>query len=311
MKGVAVASVVARNFIAYARVLADSLRRFHPGVPLKLVVADEDDLIPASKEPFEHVPLADLRIPVLASMQAGYNRQEMVIALKPALIRYLLEEGHQSVVFLDADILVLASLQPVFDVVARHALTVTPHVGPPRFNSGRFVRENELLLAGMYNGGFVGAAARPETWRFLEWWEGRLRTHCTYTVHRGIYYDQRWLDLAPGFVEDLHILRDPGSNVAYWNLPDRTVEFAGEEMLVDGVPCRFFHFSGFDTTWPERVTRYKPHLRVADLGPTAALFRRYAELLEAAGHSRTLGLPWGYERGWRARLRGALQRLRP
>ncbi len=45
--------------------------------------------------------------------------------------------------------------------------------------------------------------------------------------HRGLFVDQRWVDFVPGLVADLKILRDPGYNIAYWNLPDRDLRDDG------------------------------------------------------------------------------------
>ena len=45
------------------------------------------------------------------------------------------------------------------------------------------------------------------------------------------------MDLAPGFVDDHLVLRDPGFNVAYWNLSQRAVRRDGAGALtVNGRP---------------------------------------------------------------------------
>ena len=44
------------------------------------------------------------------------------------------------------------------------------------------------------------------------------RRDCIVDPERGFFVDQRWMDLVPGLAEDFHLLRDPGFNVAYWNL---------------------------------------------------------------------------------------------
>ena len=183
-------------------------------------------------------------------MLRRYDRLQIAVALKPAIVRHLIETGYSPVVYLDADILVTSDLTPLLEDVARHAVSLTPHIGPGRATAERENFERALLMAGTFNLGFLGVSDREETRRFLAWWEGRLRTHCKQAVREGFNYDQRWVDLAPALVSDLHIVRDPGCNVAYWNLREANITRDGDAYRVDGVPLRFFHFSGFSPATP-------------------------------------------------------------
>ena len=97
-----------------------------------------------------------------------------------------------------------------------------------------------MLAAGTYNAGLVGVSDRQETRRFLAAWHERCLRHPVAAPERGLNYDQRWLDLAPGLVEDLHVVRDASINAGHWRLPDPT-------------PPRIMHFSGFDPRRPGRV----------------------------------------------------------
>ena len=71
-----------------------------------------------------------------------------------------------------------------------------------------------------------------------------------------MFTDQRWVDFVPSFF-DHHILKDPGYNVAYWNLHGREVFSDGDRYLVDGEPLRFFHFSGFDARKPWLLSKHQ------------------------------------------------------
>jgi hypothetical protein len=110
-----------------------------------------------------------------------------------------------------------------------------------------------------------------------------------------LHYDQRWLDFAPSFVTDLHLIRDPGINLAYWNLPDINSSIDGGHFLVNGVPCRLFHFSGFNPEFPEDVSRYVPGLTMEELGPYATLYAQYREQLISMGHEQVSLIPWRWE----------------
>ena len=73
----------------------------------------------------------------------------------------------------------------------------------------------------------------------------------------GYFVDQRWFDLAPGFLSDLAIVRDPQYNLAYWNLHERQLEYTDGIYSVDGRPLGFFHFSGFDPAHPPVLSRHQ------------------------------------------------------
>ena len=79
-------------------------------------------------------------------------------------------------------------------------------------------RAGEARGAGVFNSGFVavGQSGRP----FLDWWASRLRRDCLFCEPMGVHADQRWLDFVPSYF-DHHVLRDPGINVAQWNLHER------------------------------------------------------------------------------------------
>jgi len=293
----AIGTIVARNYLAHARVLAHSLRRHHPEIPFYVLFADATDSErDGGDEPFQLLSIADLDLDDVRSLLFRYECKPALIALKPTLLRHLLGAGYPSVLLLDADMLVQRSIQEALDHVSSHALTLSPHVGMAPTNADRLARERLLLMVGIYNGGFVGASDRPETHRFLEWWETRLSRHCDDNVREGFHFDQRWLDLAPGFIDDLHILRDPGINVAYWNLPDLELQLDDDRLLVNGQTCRLFHFSGFDPDDPGKASRYAPDLTTEELGPAAVVFRQYRQMLKDAGHDQTKDAPWPWDR---------------
>ena len=57
--------------------------------------------------------------------------------------------------------------------------------------------------------------------QFIDWWAERLRSYCYDEVENGLFTDQRWVDLAPAFFDDIAIVREPQYNVATWNLTHR------------------------------------------------------------------------------------------
>ena len=125
-----------------------------------------------------------------------------------------------------------------------------PHNSEPIPTDGRKPTQLDIMLSGVYNLGYVSVAPGVEVDRLLDWWAERLRHDCRVDPSVGFFVDQRWFDLAPGFLSDFAIVREPEYNVAYWNLHSRRLERAGDRYLVDGRELAFFHFSGFDPARP-------------------------------------------------------------
>src|SRR5262249_15407148 len=150
---------------------------------------------------------------------------------------------------------------------------------------GKEPSETLLLRAGMFNLGFVAVARSAMA--FLDWWSERLARECIVAPELGRFVDQRWVDFVPTLF-DHSILRDPGLNVAWWNLTDRTVAWDGC-WKVDGAAIRFFHFSGYSPESPRQLTKYAgqlPRIELTDEPGLQRLCDEYAEQLESEGYER-------------------------
>ncbi len=295
MSSLAACTIVSKNYLAFARVLAHSLRRNHADLVLHVLVVDSaDGCFRASEEPFEVLWLDDMGVPDLRAHRFRHSQQEVLVIAKPLLLSNLLDRGFDRALFLDADMLVLDRLDPVLEAMHRGSPVLTPHLLEPPGGADRIERELNILSSGIYNGGVVGVSDTPAGRRFLRNWGARLATHCRWDVNRGMYFDQRWLDFVPSHEPSLAVVRDPTVNVGHWALPERRLEMEGETLLVNGQPCRLFHFSGFEPWHPERVSKRSTRLKMEDLGSGSAVFARYAGLLRDAGIERTRRFPYSF-----------------
>jgi hypothetical protein len=288
-------TIVAANYLPYARVLADGWRRAHPDAPFAVLcldrdagAEDRDDLSVVTPDALGLAPAA------LAQLRGIYSVAELTSAIKPQLLRALLDRGAGPVVFLDSDTDVHAGLADVAELAGRHGVALSPSLLAPPPLDGLGPSELELQRVGIYNSGFiaVGEPGRP----FLDWWESRLRRDCLFYEEAGLHADQRWLDWVPVYFPSA-ILRDPAVNVAHWNLHERRLDHAATGFTIDGAPLRTFHFAGFDPEHPEQVTTYAwPSLRgLVEPSPALErLCRDYAGKLLAAGHRAQRGVPYRY-----------------
>jgi glycosyltransferase involved in cell wall biosynthesis/SAM-dependent methyltransferase len=292
-----VCTIIASNYVAFARVLAETFREHHPeGTCWTLVIDDFEGRIDPAAEPFEVVTPADLEIERFEQMAALYSVLELSTAVKPWLLRHLLHDrGVERITYLDPDIEVHDSLAEVDALLRDHHLVLNPHLTAPMPRDGAKPSESDILIAGSFNLGFVGLAAGADTDFLLGWWGERLETDCRVDPERGYFVDQRWMDFAPGLVPSLEVLRDPGYNVAYWNLPARRLARANGRYTADERPLRFMHYSGFDPARPDELSKHQTRVRVADDHVLAELCRTYADRLLAAGHAEASAWPYTYD----------------
>ena len=138
----------------------------------------------------------------------------------------------------------------------------------------------------------MGDASRD----FLDWWWRATRREALNDVTRMMFTDQRWVDFVPCFFDHV-ILKDPGFNVAYWNLHARKLAFAGGRYLVDGVPLRFFHFSGFDPQKPWLLSRHqgeRPRVLLSEQPALQRICGEYLTRLQQAGFADYSDRPYGW-----------------
>jgi len=291
---VRICTIIARNYLAHARVLAESFASANPeGRCSVLVIDDRDHELDPADEPFELLRPDDVGIEEFERMAGIYDVVELSTAVKPALLSHLLRRDEVAT-YLDPDIVVFSSLEEVESLARAHGVVLIPHTTSPIPADGRRPDQDFILSAGAYNLGFIAVARRPEVAGLLDWWRERLLTDCFDDVGRNRFVDQRWMDLAPGFVPSVCVLRDPGYNVAYWNLFERTISKEDGRFTVNGEPLRFFHFSGYSPEDPDRLSR---HDERTDLGKEQAvrdLCEDYRRRLDQRGYRTARRWEYGF-----------------
>jgi glycosyltransferase involved in cell wall biosynthesis len=283
----AICTIVARNYIAQARVLARSFVAHNPTAQFHTLIIDGDEADRALTGLGAVVLPSDLPIDsdVRDSMHVMYDVMEYATALKPAMLMHLHQGGAASASYFDPDIRVYAPLDDVFEAAIRSGLVLTPHALAPLPRDNKRLAESDIMHSGMYNLGFI--ATGPSAYRFLTWWHDRLTTESVVDLANALFTDQRWIDWAPA-IETPHVSRDSGLNAAYWNLHDREISrhddgrwFAGDH------PLRFFHFSGYDPAKPWLLSKHMgqtPRTLLSEHPALRELCDSYGRELVELGH---------------------------
>ncbi|RKQ92887.1 glycosyltransferase involved in cell wall biosynthesis [Solirubrobacter pauli] len=289
-------TIIAKNYLAHARTLAASYVEHHPDATFYVLIIDDvEGFIDPASEPFELVAPADLDIPSFERMAVIYDVMELSTAVKPWLLRWLLARSAEGALYLDPDMRLYLPLDNVFDAVREHKLVLSPHNIEPMPRDGKRPNEQDILIAGVYNLGFIGIGSGEFADMLLDWWGERLERDCINDPERGFFVDQRWIDLVPSLTDSFHLLRDAGFNVAYWNLATRPVSFReGQWWVKDDVPLRLFHFSGYDANRPASLSKHQNRIQLDELPELRTLCDGYGEELRANGVNEVAKLPYTY-----------------
>ncbi len=292
----AVFTIVANNYLHFARTLLRSVRDAEPGVDCHCVLVDRDPALAAElADEIRFLHLEELGVPGGEAFAFQYPVMELCTAVKPWAIGRLLDLGYERVIYLDPDIFVYRPLDRVHALLEQGAnLVLTPHLLAP-VSDARKPGELEIRQSGAYNLGFCAFRACAGSRALLVWWQSKLARQCVVDLRNGVFVDQSWMDLVPGLFANVAILRHPGYNVAYWNLAQRPIARNDQgRWTAGGEPLVFFHFSGFDPERPEGFSRHQDRFTLAHLGLAGELVAGYGERLIANGAARYAREPFGY-----------------
>ncbi len=281
-----ICTIIAKNYLAQARCLVASFLEHHPqGQAFVLLIDDLDGCYDPERERFTTIPVQEIGIPKLWAMRFRYTLLELSTAVKPFFLNYLFQHhGYDRVCYFDPDIYFYAPIDEIWELLDSHGIVLTPHLLGSLDDEHR-PTELDILRAGAYNLGFIGLSKHPELERFLSWWQTKLVKDCVVDSDRGLFVDQRWMDLAPSLFSSVYIHRDPACNVAYWNLNHRTlVRDEQGHYAVNGHPLKFFHFSGFYPDHKDVVSKHQDRFTFQNSPHLKPLFFAYRDCLLHHGY---------------------------
>lgn len=209
-------TIISGDYIPYAVVQYESLRRFNPNTKLQVLVSDskDNDQFPSINENLKFHPVSVvLDSPIARDIFRKYahtNNDHLRWALKPVFISYLLSNNFDKVVFADPDIYFVGSHNFLFDELDRYSILLAPHWGNhnPLENEENFY---SMLSNGIYSGGFIGANKKAIP--ALQWWAGACHYKMEKNKQLGLYDDQKYLDMMPVVEPSTGSLTNKGCNI--------------------------------------------------------------------------------------------------
>jgi glycosyltransferase involved in cell wall biosynthesis len=290
-------TIVSKNYLAQAKVLATTYRRHHPDHDFIVILVDRMDGYEYDLgEGVDLVEMSELKLPDFGSFVHRYSVMELNTAVKPyALHRMFAERGYETLLYIDPDIKIYSPLVEVQKALSEANIALIPHMRRP-FHDADSPAETNILQSGTYNLGFLGLRRSETAESLLSWWMGKLFLDCIVDIPNGLFVDQKWMDLVPGYYPDHRLIHHPGYNIAYWNLHERDVSRAedGEGWLVDGQPLAFFHFSGYSPLKPDVLSKHQSRHDFRHVPEVKSVFDDYAKDLLAADYAKTVKQPYAY-----------------
>ena len=279
-------TLCSNNYLPFALSLGKSIRQFLPDS--RFIVGLVDRIHPeidySTWGDVEFLPCFDLGYSDFEFMLARYNIIEFNTAVKPFYFEYLFTKYPEvdRIYYLDPDLCFYQSPKVMDEEWKEAEILLTPNLiyTTSRPSTG----ELASLRHGMYNLGFIGLKRGEESFRLIQWWKERLREHCRIDKCKGIFVDQKWMDLAPLFFDGIKLVKYPGWNMAWWNFNERKLYKNSDVYAVNqsDMPLVFFHFSGFkpeNTRLTER--QLTDEFREPENAALADLYEGYKNLLIA------------------------------
>ncbi len=295
-------TICAHNYLGYAKTLHQSLLKNHPDAHFILILVDEPDknslppYTPDETLPYKVILAKDLEIAAFNDMSWRYNVMELATAIKPSSFKYIFDQlGFEQAIYLDPDIYITAPLNKPLNALQSGAdLVLTPHILTP-YPDNAHPDDQQILNAGSYNLGFAAFAKNLKTQNFLQWWHQKLLKTGHNDLSKGQFVDQKYMDLAPSFLEKAYLLRDPGYNAAYWNLHERPITRNNNGWHANKELLAFFHFSGVIPGRPDIFSKHQNRYSVKDIGHLQVLLIEYLDALETNQQGVYKTIPYGYD----------------
>ena len=296
-------TIVTIDFFPNAISLGDSITKHNPEYQFIIGMVDKREAFPdmqfSSKYPI--IEIEEVNVPDFQERYERYNIFELVCSLRPVFAEYIAHKYEAStLLYFDSDMLVFNKLSYVEEILETNAIALTPHtchhIGQ---EDSRLPAEEQILLrVGVINSGFFGLnMTRKSSNAFLLFWKEQLEYDCLADFDRGLFLDQKCLDLSLIFFEDLHIIRHLGYNMAHYNLRERKLNLRDKEYYVnDQDPLVIYHYSGYNWKDTSIISKYQNRFTLQQREDLKEVLELYSEQLIANDISQYYSLKSYYSK---------------
>ncbi len=287
------------NYLAQAQTLGQSLQKTNPDIEYVIGLVDRLDQVSLDSEktpPFQLLEIDKIGIDCLDAMCENYDITELNTAVKPFYFDYFFKHRKdiKNVIYFDPDIIVYQKLSELTESLHTKSIVVTPHITSPILDDYD-TKEIAHLNTGIYNLGFIAVARSKESLEMIDWWKERLTNDCRIDLCNGLFVDQLWINFVPIYYKNAVLIeKHPGYNVAYWNLHERQITKHGDDFFSNNEPLIFFHYSGYQLSKPDSVSKYQDRSTFEKRPDIVPLFKDYAHKLKENFNDYYIKIPCFY-----------------
>lgn len=279
---------ICANYLHKARTLATSVKENIPDAKFFVCLVESAKLSKYNYQDFDEIILAK------DAWEGNFERfifkhsiVEASTSVKGQFFRYLMKRfpKEEQFIYLDPDCYVYSDFIELKELLKTKPIILCPHL----LQYGNIDMELSSTAHGVYNLGFLAVNHSEEAIKFIDWWAERLYLFCYDDIQKGIFTDQKWVDLAPCFF-DTHIFKHRGYDFAPWSLYECGMTKENNNYFVKSDPLRFIHFSGYGDTAMMCMNKWLPKGE----HPFKELYKEYSFLHDANDEDKISKTPWSY-----------------
>jgi hypothetical protein len=232
-------TITTQSHLFKVKALFESLSKY-PDIDFFCLITDSSE-VPNTVFGEQYHTLGDLNGNHFEAIKRKYKGDKLRWSFKPVYIKHLLQNGYNKVIYCDNDIFFFDSPQFLFEKLDKSDVLLTPHWYPHNPQKEQNWLEANFRV-GLYNAGFF--AANQNSIKALDWWSECCIYNVKKAFNRGMFDDQKYLDLMPVVFENVEVLKHKGCNVAGWNTVEFILAKKEEKIFInEKFPLVFIHFT--------------------------------------------------------------------